>query len=381
MTAILSTSPVVAKQWSWADDRTLDVSGYLGYRQIFSTDGISLQKTIPSEPEIGLMTSYKHNKYLTAFVQTKYGTSFDDVLVYAFLATTITPVDSLDITFRGGKVWSDVGLYNIYRINPRTRPQVIMPQAIYFDSLVQTLTSGAGVQLEVKYNDFSVSYSAMDPATGATSDAGYKFTGPLAREIDTNIGSLQSVTAKYQPIDIPVRATASYSRIDLGNKTVQADQLPDILFFKEYANKPMVDEWVNMGVEYKPHEDLTLYAEGLLFKFLTQKWHDASQLGTGWSVGARYDVNPYVSVYANYNDYYAKFRRDAQIKTGTTAELPNTYLRDFTFGTNLHYGPWMFGVEGHQIKGTEFIDELDYPPKTDAGNWWMIGMNLVYFFD
>lgn len=384
LTAILLSSASFAKQFELGDNQTLDVSGYLGWMQVNSTGG-SVRDTFPSQPEMGVIFNYKYSAELNWFGQFKYGShhddvTIDDVMVYNFAAWSHHLAEHTDLTLRGGRLRTTMGLYSTTRVNPRTRQGVIMPQGIYYNTVSETLTSGDGIELEVKHKDATLTFSVLDPIIRDPIESALIFSGPVLRRTKTSLGSLLTATARYEPSTFPIKAQLSWSRLNTGNDTFPRQAIPDFPHaqFSPFAGKDIINEFLVASIEYRPLPDITLSAEVLPYRLFTQSWiKDLNNLAYGTSFTVQYAVHENVTLYANYTSYEANVLK--RIIKDIQDDPFAGYARDFNFGANFHTGNWMLGMEAHHVEGHNWISERDDTPSEEP--YWMTAMNIVYFFN
>lgn len=353
------------------DNLKLNVNGYIGYKYVIASEQHS---TIHSEPELGLMLSLQLHDYLSIYTQFKYDENINNALVYSFASFDYPLSEELSISLKAGKLRNNIALYNELRINPRTRPQVIMPQAIYWNNLGTILTSGVGVRLDVKWKNLEVSYSIEEPIiTDSKSDA-KAWAGALISETSTKFGDSQVAYVKYSGDDIPITIKSSWTRFNLGNNYTPAYQF---LFPSDYQ-RDNIFHLFNNSLQYTLWNKLTLTGEHLFVKGTLNQWDEPKNWSYGWSVSAKYEVTDNISIYTNYNEYISKISKlNSMIKTPSNLATTS----DINGGINYHRDDWQIGVEAHHIHGARWMNSDDY--KSDPSgyeNWWMVGMNFVYFF-
>jgi hypothetical protein len=344
----------------------LDINGYVGYKYVNATND---DKTIQSEPELGLMTSLQINNYLSLYTQFKYDEDINNALVYSFASFDYPINEDLSIGFKAGKLRHSYGLYNDVRVNPRTRPGIIVPQAIYWNSLGSLLTSGVGVNMNVKWKGLELGYSIVNPSITDKKQEAATWTRGLATEVDTSFGDYRLATLKYTYDDLVFKS--SWARINLGNKT---SQTMAIIFPNDVNQDQKLNIFVN-SLEYT-WRDLTLSAEDIRVKTFFNEWDSPGQWSGGYSFSARYEITEHVSGYANYNFYHSQ-----QLKNLPTPPYTTIHTGDINFGLNYHRDNWMIGLEAHKIQGGRWALPENY--NADPGayeNWWMIATNFVYSF-
>lgn len=360
-----------AHQYNVSDTENVQVSGYVGYTQLFSNSKISNTFTDTQKPELGLNIVY-NNKNFQIFNQFRYGTTEGTALVYNFAQYTFNLADDLNLTIKGGKLRHDMGLYNTSKVNPKTRQGVFMPQGIYWDEFDEFTASGAGISAEIQFKEFKLSYTIDDPTIIDAEKLARTYTLGLLSKTDTHFGSHQILSATYSPYELPLIIKTSWALLNLGNKTTK--------FMETHApaqvGKDLTSEMATLGAEYKAG-DFILSAETIFVRSLTQDWiRDIGIISHGVSFTAVYQINEHLDLRFNYNKY--------------TSALGATYYRatpwmanqeDFNAGINYHSGPWMFQIEGHSISGARVIDPIDSRNNyDDYKDWFIIGTNIVYSF-
>lgn len=370
---------VSAKTYELGTDTTLDVSGYAGWRQVFTESKVGFGRTyigndhhsedINSQPELGLLLNLQVGKRLTIYNQFMYGTNFNDILAYSFANFQLYHDDDWTVDVRGGRVRHDIGLYGLTRVNPRTRPGIIQPQAIYWTSLKELLTSGTGVVGEIKYKDFSVEYDVSDPSITDSAIEAKEWSGGLMKKFDTSFGSQHVLTATYDT-GLGFRAKYNWMKLKAGNSISPLGKF----LFGQYTE---VDQLMVGGLEYRKGPWM-VSGEAVWFKGFAQTWTSkTSKIGpnsSGFSLTTSYDITENITGRINYNEY------DAGFVNKKTPWL--SYARDLNVGLNWHDGHWQVGVEGHHINGARWVASDVRNANPDAfKDWWMIATNVVYFFD
>lgn len=369
---LLLSADVLALSYS-TEDLKLDANGYVGYKYITASEQTTV---LPSAPEIGLALSGQYGNHLSAYTQFAYdghhNHNEDSALVYSFLAYDIHIEDDLAITFKGGKLRHQYGLYNSYRVNPRTRPGVIVPQAIYWDALSHLLTSGVGVGFDAEWKDFEFGYEIDDPATGDPKQEAVVWSGGILNEVHTSFGSHQSAYIKYDFAEVPLTLKSSWMRVNIGKDISKpAGQLLPYL--------RGVDQVLNIfvnSVQYSATDKLTLTAEAISVKTPVNRDNNIFNWPYGYSFTAKYDVTDKVAVYSNYNYYKSPRVAGTPIKPWYAI-----MATDASVGVNYHENKWQIGAEAHYLQGGRWVNPQDFKSNPEGfKEWWLIGINFTYFF-
>lgn len=357
--------PVEGKTYDFANGMQFDIRGYAGWRQIFSDVQFD---SIPSAPELGLATSLKVTDRLNIFNQFKYGTTLSNVLVYNQINyTPYIPIDSLELTLNGGRVWYDNNLYNITRVNPRTRQGVFQPQAIYWDTLARSITSGDGIGFDLKYKDFNMSYIIdKQITTNKNTEARAWTTYPINR-MSSTFGNHQMVAVGFDFPEYGIRTKASWnhSLFNITNKP------------KNININDFIVEYFFAGVEWT-HNKWIVAVETINVRDAELSWADRLNKNYGASGTITYELCNYVDVRFNFNQYVSAPRPPLQADYRSQANR----FKDVNFGFNFHTGPWMANVEMHWMQGARIVDPSNYVADPQSyTNYYVVGTNLVYFFE
>jgi len=341
----------------------LHINGYLGYKYTTST---AKNTTIQSQPELGLELSLDINDHWSAFTQFTYDKNINNALVYSFLTYEQVITPELSFRINAGKLRHDIALYNNVRINPRTRPGVIVPQAIYWDSLKYIITSGEGINLTVNYKNFEAGYTIDNPIVDDPKEEAAVWTAGLTNKIETSFGSHQAVFAKYTFDEIPLTLKSSWTRIDLG--PVQPTSV-NIGITPKTNEHTIMQFWSNGFIFNK--DGWNVSAEMLIVKPQFLKWFQDNPMGYSFSVSK--EISEHVSIYANYNKYESQPLRPTYSWFKTT--------EDVSVGVNYHHKQWMVGAEVHHVNGGRWLKPSEFfQNPNDYKEWWMVGVNVVYFF-
>ncbi|MEM2159389.1 MAG: hypothetical protein QXN55_00355 [Candidatus Nitrosotenuis sp.] len=365
-----------AKTFEFSNGSILDVSGYLGWSQIWLSSGTHAYNwnekergDISSGPEIGALVSYHINDKITLFSQVKTGSSLNDILVYSFADFHFYDDEDWSFSVQGGRLRHDIGLYNQTRVNPRTRLGIIPPQAIYWHSLRELLTSGTGISARVKYKNLSISYSVVDPSITNSKVEAYTWSAGIFDKFDTHFGSQQILAVEYHIIP-ELRAKFNWLSFNAGNSMSDLGKT----FFNV---RKEVDQFMLGGIEYKKGPFM-ISGEAIWFKTFDQTWTKGSNLSgpnsKGFSLTTSYDITDNLTACLNYNEY------DAGYVPPKSPWLH--YAKDINAGITYHEDNWQVSVEGHHINGGRWVSPNEKARDPNAfRNWWIVGVQAVYFFD
>jgi hypothetical protein len=341
----------------------LSISGYLGYREIYSKVDV---ETLDSRPEIGILANLKLTDRLTFFNQFAWGTNINQVFVYNQLAYTpdLTFINKdVEAIFKVGKLRYNYGLYNQTRVNPRTRQGVFQPQAIYWDSVGESLTSGLGVGLDLNYKSLKLTYlidkqTIINAGDEADDWLGYE----QLNNFHSQFGGHQEVTLQWE--------YASNGRFKIGWSK------------NRFKSKPrnLSEQTISPGVEWFPTSKLMLSTEGLIVKPDRNytSWTDPTTLGYGTSTTGTYDLTDNFTLRLNFNAFFSPksfnraFNRIPELRQQT----------DINVGINYHRDEYMMNLEFHKMHGGRLVEiEQVIEDPSIYNNYYVVGFNVAYFFN
>lgn len=348
----------------YKNDSQLDINGYVGYQYIYKT---AKEDDIKSKIEYGLSLAYKLNDNWSAYTQFAEASYIDNALVYSFVAYDKKLSEDFELNIKGGKLRHGFALYNDIRLNPRTRPYIIMPQAIYWDALKYFLVSGDGINPNLKYKNWEFSYTIDSPEIQNPEHEAKVWSGVMQNSVSGGFGAHQLATIKYTFDEIPLILKASWMYVNLGNhKTAFAD-----ILYPQFKGKPLEHEIITPGAILNLGKT-TLSFESLLFKPFYAEWGQTNKLSWGHSFTVKYELTEKIDIYSNYNYYH----------TNTPPKyswFANTH--DASIGARYHEKNWQVGIETHYVNGGRWVDPDNFQANpSDYKSWMMIGANFTYFF-
>jgi hypothetical protein len=357
---------VEAQQFELFDRVQVDVSGYVGWKQINSNVKYS---NIKSSPELGLTTSIKFADNLTFFNQYKYGTTFSSAMVFAQLNYILPiPIDDLVVTTKLGKLRHNGSLYSSTRVNPLTRQGVFQPQSIYWDQLGQTITSGNGVGIDIQYKNLLITTILDKPVVADPIKDGQAWTSKNLGPMTMSFGH-PLITLQYEIPEYSIRTLFSWERFELNYPNGLAAN--NILVDSRHPST-IIAEGTHQGIEWK-YDDWTMSFETQLFKRVGVNWTQLDKIAIGTSTTVEYDVTDNIALRFNYNNY--KSRLPSTFPQGA-------YFKDINAGINWHDGHWMVNVEGHYDRGGKTVDADNYNnAPADYKQYFVTGVNVVYFWE
>lgn len=365
-------SITIANEYTIDDNSNLQYFGYIGYKSLISDNNIDSTYNSSSKPELGLNIIYNNNNF-QIFNQFRYGEESGTYLAYNFMQYSFHLTEETNITFKGGKLRHELGLYNSTRVNPTTRQGVIQPQAIYWDSLDEFMTSGTGVGAVLKSFDFELGFTIDDPTMIDPDKIRRVMVGPILNDIkETSFGDHYIAYISYTPRSIPLIVKTSYSSLNLGS---DYSNFGNFLLPKHVTSESFNVSAITVGAEYD-FDKFIISGETLWFRTPDKEWSDTQKLTKGFSVSGTYHINDNYDLRLNYNEYDSSLGKKFFPTTPWLA-----YQKDLNTGINYHNGNWMFNIEAHYINGSKNLDIKDVSNNVnDYKQWWMVGTNIIYSF-
>ncbi|MGR8932114.1 MAG: hypothetical protein ACU836_15895 [Gammaproteobacteria bacterium] len=297
--------------------------------------------------------------------------------------------DGLKAGIRLGRVKNPFGLYNETRDVIWTRPGVMMPQSVYFDSLAlrQPMISSDGGVLYSRYangdhaitTEFVIS-EPLDQAGGApafltgisnakgTMGGRPMFIGRMGYEWQEGRFKLL-----FSVVDLDRDFTSSVSSLPSGN--IKA-------FYPLASAQLNLEEW-SFTAEYGQisTERSGFQPGGLVQKNTSESFYVQTQYRfmPEWSALIRYD-----SFTANIDDRDGKRTSAALRSFGLNVPEHSLYARDLTFGLRWEFLPnWLLASEYHSVWGTAWLSADDNPNvafRPGPERWDLFSIMLSYRF-
>jgi hypothetical protein len=370
---ISGVTPVEAKIYN-VKGLEVEIQGYLGYQYIGSTTpkpGHSLD----SSPQAGIVLNLKINNNWTIYNQFRYDSILQGIPVYNFIEYTPDTWHGIDFKIVAGNIIHNYGLYGNRRQNPRTRPSIIEPQAIYWNILEQTLTSGLGVGFAATYKDVTIRYDISEPRILDNRQESAAQSGQILNSIQAPFGSNTNLNLAWNPRELPIRTNTWWSHQNDGNNI--NSRVPASIKRAILADGGFTQDVVGTGIEYS-RGPITLSAEGMLVKHFDIPWSQIIDKGNkGFSLSGIYDINDEWSVRVNYNQYKSKLANVSQLAVPQIG-----YAKDLNFGVDYTKNSWLIRAEMHHIQGGRWVqpDSFKQDPNSFK-DWWMGGVSVTYFFN
>jgi hypothetical protein len=286
--------------------------------------------------------------------------------------------DNVTLGIRAGRVKNPFGLYNEARDVVWTRPSVLLPQSIYFDSLALReveLASDGGLlygRFAVGDHAFSAELLASDPRSNASGAAdfnvGFDFLG--FRGVEHAPGRLGGrlllvgragyewreglVRLFFTAVDFDQDFESSSPTFPSGNVKLFAPLVSAQLNLEQWS---ITGEYLRQDTK---RSGFTV-PDGRLLENTGESYYVQAQyrFAPGWSAFARYDA-----LFLNIDDHDGS-------AAARISGLPRHrfFAKDLTFGLRWEFlENWLVAAEYHNIDGTAWLSPVDNPGIFDFAN-------------
>lgn len=339
-----------------ANSYKIDFGGYIGYKHIWSSINAAPDESFP---EIGMILNYSITPNFTAFTQLNLNKDMinDDIshgISYGFLSYTKS-FGNIPFMVNIGKLRHDVGLSQIYSLNPSTRNGTTSPQSIYWNTLKSTLISGYGININFKLADFEFGYTIDQHIIIDKDKESLVWSGSPFMKMDPYFGSHQLYTFHYIPMDKKYSIKTSYTILKM-NKNIESI------------------DFITIGLQYDDCKYL-ISAETMLLKPPNIDWTDTNDIKYGYSITLGYYIYDDLEIHTNYNIYD---RSNIMTEHQNISKHTNTW-KDFSIGFTKYFDNIEIKADIHKVYGGRILDPK-YWDSTDIDSWYYIGSSIVYHF-
>lgn len=337
---------------------SLDINGFLGYKFVNTSNNT---KTNKSYIEAGLLVNYNISESCRAFIQLNFNeysieVDYRNILVYGFLEYTDSIHNWFDYEISAGKLKHEFGLHSNVLQNPSTRTGIVPPQAMYWQVLSSTLTSGYGVKVEIQKENFNVGYTISEHIVNDAKVESTMWSGIDSIPMDPYFGSYQIFNISYEPMDENWLVKSDFVSLDI-NKDITGI------------------EFLTLGVSYN-NDDWWVDAESIFVKPAPIEWDNFDKIRYGLSITLGKYIDNF-ETYINVNTY----QRSEMYDVNPTLSKDVDDWRDINVGAVYHdkyYRNMEYRAEVHYIEGGRTLHPDDWDK--DIRSWWLIGASIVYHF-
>ena len=309
-------------------------------------------------------------------------------LDYANLDLSLPVSEDLTFGVRGGRVKNPFGFYNEARDAIWTRPGVLLPQSIYFDSLglrTSELASDGGL-LYGRYRfgdhafttELTISQLITDPTTvdfitGFVAGPGTLGGRPLL---------VGRAGYEWQEGRFRLLFTAVDVDQDFEPSSPQGSPGNAKIFAPLVSAQVNLEDWSFTGEYLRLDSDRSGFTPGgVLLENTSESYYLQAQyrFAPRWSALARYDA-----LFANSDDHDG-----SAMARATGLPRHRFYAKDLTFGLRWEFlDDWLVAAEYHNVDGTAWLSPIDNPGINDParvrevsdGHWDLFTIMFSYRF-
>lgn len=336
------------------------------------------------ESELGVNASYDVTSHVGVYLGLYYNKAQDSssIFDYGFVDFSTSGSD-LETSYgvRLGKVKNTYGFFNDSRVNPRTRPQIILPQSVYFDAFNKFASRSTGAQFY--FND-TLKYGWQVELTAGVSQTG--LTSSQANEIKEIYYIVPNLPASFSSV-----SPSYYTQLQISNNRWQFQYNYSPLKWK-YTNElpfpmPFADHQMNMdynqfGVRY--HGSNWIATSEALYGRATFKRQGPGMLPStsevlGYYIMGEYDFSSSLRGYSSYGRFGPlQAESEGSLKQIGVDPL-NSSLKDFTIGAAYKFNKnWMLKGETHFIEGYITLNDMHTPEGDKQSPWRMYAVSIIY---
>lgn len=369
----------------------LNVSGFIGVGFAYASDNNFLGQGNQSNEilDAGLKAYYEINNNFSVSGQITYrrlGDLMNDSkprIDFAAVNWSTRFVGETNISI--GRVKPQLGLYNVSRDMPTSRPTIIMPQSIYSDFFrdISLSFDGARVGTNFDFIDGTVSFEAVYGDSNLDANFNTAVVGDLSRGHWEGESAL-SLDARY--VDNNITIAASFSKLhpsfEAGNNSF-LDFTGTGLIIPLSSGELSIKSY-HLGIQFNT-ENIEYTAELLVRKNGLGGIIPVDETTSeGYYGQIRYSFSP--SIIGTFR--YENYRRNKDQKKGDLPLIPgipdhaNT-SKTSTFGLSWQLSPsWMVAADIHLVEGAGWLAPLTATTVVAYGkkHWQLMAVQAVYRF-
>lgn len=380
---------------AWAQEDNFNFNGFvgLGYIQESANNFVSLNGDDQEIVEVGLRFSYDYSSRLSVTGQVgyrrfgEYANDYGPRIDYAQITYLSSLFDNSEQRYSIGRVKNQLGLYNLARDIPLSRPSIVLPQSAYLEIWRNLFLSTDGVSLtsniyldhgvlsgtltygRVQFDDNFNKNMLGDSVSGSWTQrsnlvADLRYTNELYK-----IGaSYHAIKPNYnaQPDD-------SVPFVPVGNFIQGIDGVLDMQSYFLFAQL-YLDQF-EFSAEYT-------YRNVDIQGFTASQSFDRSMEGYYFQVA--YSPSSDLTLTTRYEDFYrlAKYKHGVYTPNFSFEPYYNN-ARSLTFSATYHIDAnWTFMADFHLVKGSGFLAPFATPtiPSLAERTWTLGAIQAVYSF-
>ena len=347
--------------------------------------GNSEDNVSPDFRELGINGSWRplpDLQFSTQIVSRRAGAADDDdlrvdygLVDYSFLS------DEENLWgLRLGRIVNPIGLYNDTRDVAFTRPSILLPQSIYFDSARNLLLSGDGGQIygerRTEFGDFFLQLGAGYPRVDDPETEQELFLRKVPGDLQSRLSYLGRLL--YEKDGGRLRLGLSGLQVNLDYDRSSTDPLRNgeitfsaLIFSAQYN----AEKWSLTGEYALRNFDFENFGPALPDNETTGESYylqGTYRFSPKWEAVLRYDV-----LYRDRDD-----RDGKDLRASTRGQVPRHrgFAKDLTAGLRWDITPsFMLRAEAHFVDGTAWLPVVDNPDLNDTQRRWNLYTIMASF--
>ncbi len=291
----------------------------------------------------------------------------DPRLDYGFLDYRLYNSDTYSAGIRLGRAVNSQGLYNSTRDVAKTRPSIILPQSIYFDTLRNLALSSDGIyfyqDLFRGAHEFSTQFSYIEPRADDPDLEPIVLSSFRPGRFEGSSSWLANFLYDYDFGKIRLGITATQLNTDYISRSDPFLTNGEFIFSPIIFSAQYQTERVTYSAEYMRRRS-ELKNLGAPF--------DGKLNGSGYYVQAQYRINNEWSVYTRFDNLTSddsdRFGDIFEQNTGLSGDT--RYAKDFMIGARWDINQnWLISAEYHDVEGRGWLSLLE-TPANDGSRYW-----------
>ncbi len=295
-------------------------------------------------------------------------------LDYGFLDYRLYNSDTYSAGIRLGRAVNAQGLYNSTRDVAKTRPSIILPQSIYFDTLRNLALSSDGIyfyqDLFRGAHEFSTQFSYIEPRADDPDLEPIVLSSFRPGRFEGSSSWLANFLYDYDFGKIRLGITATQLNTDYISRSDPFLTNGEFIFSPIIFSAQYQTERVTFSAEYMRRRS-ELKNLGAPF--------DGKLNGSGYYIQTQYRINNEWSVYTRFDNLTSddsdRFGDIFEQNTGLSGDT--RYAKDFMIGARWDINQnWLISAEYHDVEGRGWLSLLETPANNGSRYWDLFLMSV-----
>lgn len=313
-------------------------------------------------PDLGFLYNGKMDNW-SLYLQLNYtGNEYvENFLTFGFLQYE-NSIGKVPFEVQVGKFRYEHGLFGGNLTNPRSRPALLAPQAIYFSPLQYNLRSAYGVKTDWYYGNFEFSASVGKAVSQNQDVESFMWLNVAPSRIPSNVSHF---TPEFGGIyNFFIKHETEFNLFKMSYGQVHPS---DAIGVEDF----LIGDQIT-------YDKFTLSAEAMVINpdVPGNSFFNTETINFGWSLTVGYEVTDNVKLSVNYNEY--------DLGKNSKRRLPNNRDKWQDLNVGLSYNATdslLFRGEVHFINGSRIIPDPQTFTRDDYKDYAVGLFSVTYFFD